>query len=340
MNLLENNAYSQGTVEHSLEIMRQEVQKIKKFLFGLIATGLIFVNVLTMFPNLLRNYHISMIRFVIMAVVVLCIVFVTINYNTKLQRYRALYKEQLVVQVLNEQFTNVFYNYKQGFTESDIKEKAFVRMGNKFHSEDYLRAEYNGVKFARADVRIENETKDNKNNCRYVTYFEGRVYELEFNKKISAGMQICSQNFMYGVLPKYLNKKDKVQTENMNFNNAFEIHANYDAEAFYVLTPHMMEHIMELSRRFTSLCMNIVGNKMVLAVNSSLDALEPPTNTPINYQAEKNRILAELTEIIAIIDELNLADRTFADSGYDELNSHIPQEDEKTLEDMFLGNIG
>lgn len=340
MNLMDNSSYSEGTVECSLELMRRELQKYKKIVRIIIAIlVMLFVgSKLFYFQVMSGNTFLYLFGIGVIGVIVILILGKKI-YDLD-NRYRHLYKQELVVKVLKEEFDNVIYDYNFGFTESEIRKMEFVEMGNRFKSEDYIRASYKDVNFIRSDVEV--RYVSGGENKRDVTRFKGRVYELEFNKNISAGMQIRTRNFPYSKKPFYLGKNNKVQTENMDFNNIFDVFATNDMAAFYVLTPHMMERIMRLSSSFNSICINILGNKMILAANSMLDGLEPPTSVAIDYDKEKKRILGELTEIMAIIEELGLDDKTFADSIYNSLDSRMEEKpvDDKTLQDMFLGNIG
>lgn len=316
MDVTEKGSYSEESVESILEVMRQKINRIKKFMgigFGTIILGFIFTWIFAFVNRSSVPITILIVFMSIGSVIAVIEVILGINLFRSMSSYRKLYKQELVVKVLKEEFNNVFYDFNRGFTAEEIKEMAFVRMGNTFRSEDYLRAEYNGVNFVRSDVVIEHEKGKGDEGSNYVTYFKGRVYELEFNKNISTGLQIRSHNFENAEMPQYLKDSNKIQTENMNFNNMFKVYTVNDETAFYVLTPHMMEHIMAMSSSFNSICINIIGNRMILAVNSSLDSLEPPVKQPIDYQHEKKRILAELTEIRAIIDELELFDKTFAE---------------------------
>ena len=340
MNLMDNSSYSEGTVEHSLELMRKELQKYKNIVgIALAIVGMLWVgSYLFYFQVMSSGMYLYMFGIACVCIMVAAIFWKKASDLKK--RYRHLYKQELVVKVLNEEFDNVIYDYNLGFTEREIREMEFVGMGNRFKSEDYLKASYKDVNFIRSDVEV--RYVSNGKNKRDVTHFKGRVYELEFNKNISAGMQIRTHNFPYPKKPFYLGKDDKVQTENMGFNKIFDVFATNDMAAFYVLTPHMMERIMRLSSSFKSICINIIGNKMILAANSMLDGLEPPTSVAIDYNKEKKRILGELTEIMAIIEELGLDDKTFAESIYNSLDSRMEEKtvDNRTVENMISGNIG
>lgn len=264
--------------------------------------------------------------------------------NAMEKRYKNLYKDNFVLAVLNEQFDNVSYNWEKGYTREEIKQKSIIEDGSYFKSEDYLEAEYNGVKFTRADLEIERKTDD-----KTIKIFSGRFYEIDFNKKILDDLRIREKNFKYAVMPKYLDKK-VIETENVEFNEKFEVRALDTKSAFYVLTPQMMEYILEIRRKFKSIYISIEGTKMYIAIKSSIDSFEISTKDVIDFEKEKKKILGELEEIKLIIDELNLSDRKFVegyaesdvDRRYSDLEMEIANKDvvQKSMEEMFLGDIG
>ena len=67
-------------------------------------------------------------------------------------------------------------------------------MGNTFYSEDYIRANYQGVDFEMAQVSVrEVDNSDNKTTS--VTYFDGRMLVFDFPDKIVSSVLIYSNKF-------------------------------------------------------------------------------------------------------------------------------------------------
>lgn len=227
----------------------------------------------------------------------------------KRKEFTKIYKENFVIAVLEEKLENVEYNWLSGFTKEEIKQKGFVYMGAGFYSEDCLNAEYKGVKFKRADVSIKNSNTDKE------FIFRGQVYEIDFNKEILTGMQILGKNFSYSETPGYLRKCKVIETESVNFNEKFEIRALDTQEAFYVLTPQMMEYILKLNENYDSMCIIIEGTKMTLAANTGMDSFEVyDLKDSVNYETAKNEIIGEIDSIKLIIDELRIDDRKYVEN--------------------------
>lgn len=101
-------------------------------------------------------------------------------------------------------------------------------------------------------------------------------------------------------------KQNIVWLENVEFNRKFKIFAHTQQEVFYVLTPQMMERILKIYERFDDMCISIMGSRMILAINSSLNGLEPQLKKRVEYEAERRRLLEELQEIVDVIEGLEL----------------------------------
>lgn len=324
-------------LEYELEKKRKEAYTISTVSKMVI----VFVIIIILYSNILITSLGGLaVVFQMLSVLVAIIVF-SIN-SKKVKEYKLLYKRTIVDSVLKEQFDNVIYNGNKGFSNNEIREMNLIQMGNRFSSEDYISANYEGVNFVRSDVVIKHETSSGKHHYT-VTYFRGRVYRLQFNKPISAGMQIKSNNFNYGVKPAYLNKNSRIETESEEFNDRFSIYTSSDQAAFYILTPQMMEKFMKFLSMFKSVNVNIIGNQMLIAVNSDLDSLEPTMNKPMIYSYERDKLMRELNEIKQIMELFNLKDDTYKNSNYKSFGQVEKPKREFTdeeINDMFMGNIG
>lgn len=76
------------------------------------------------------------------------------------ESYRDQYKEAFVPMVLKEMLDQANYTWVKGFTEGDVMSSGLVKMGNQFHSEDYIFGMYKGVQFQQADVHVQRVYQD------------------------------------------------------------------------------------------------------------------------------------------------------------------------------------
>lgn len=234
---------------------------------------------------------------------------------------KQIYKETFVAGTLSEMFDDVEYLWEQGFKREDMKHFALVTPGDSLHSEDLLRGSYKGIHFEQADVRI-THTSGGKHRHTYV-HFDGRMFAFDFPLDI-ASVQIFSSNFGYPApSPKKLaeqkmnvytswgntgiKKEERIELENVEFNRQFDVRASREHDAFYVLTPHMMEKIQNVHRKYGNVALHFDGQKVYMGFNTSNDAFDMNPNTKkVYYPEEKEKVRKEAEVIIEIIDALDL----------------------------------
>ena len=110
---------------------------------------------------------------------------------------------------------------------------------------DYIKASYRGVGLELCDLMLEEEvretTTDSDGNSTSDTsnkiVFVGQWLILDFHKELSADL---------GVFEGLRKRYDQIETENAEFNKRYGISCDSVHDAFYILTPNMMEHIMAM----------------------------------------------------------------------------------------------
>lgn len=236
-------------------------------------------------------------------------------YSPNRKKYVANYKESIVQTLFREQFDHVNYLPGKGFSKNFIKETGFMMLGNRYSSEDMVLAQYKNIPFTRCDVTIQDHRSNGKSSYT-VTYFQGRWITLKCNKQFSTDVQIIQKGFSYSdrkrksFLFRSEDRRHKVEFENEAFNSKFECYCQTDQDAFYLITPQIMEKLMQYSLVADGkLMLGFRNNIIHLAINSNKDALEPHIWGALTYQ---NDILPVKKEINIITDFINLLslDRT------------------------------
>lgn len=224
--------------------------------------------------------------------------------NGKRKRLKFLYKETFVRQLLNQHFQDVYYNWEQGMDQNLIKASGVCRLGNRFHSEDYLNAVYHGIRFQQADVTIQYHTSSGKSS-HTTTYFQGRMFCFENPAKMSMAVQVHSRNFLYAGEPGGSIKREKLQMESVNFNKEFTVRAQSNHDAFYILTPQMMERLTALKQKYGSITVVFDRGYVMVGLNSRMDSFDANLSKPIDYQTEVMRMRADVAVIEELIQMLN-----------------------------------
>ena len=251
--------------------------------------------------SIFRSGGLSLVGFMVGIAMMLGGVFLTRKIN---KQFKAVYKQTFVEKPLQKNFGSVVYLWDMGFTREKVHAIGLVRMGNRFQSEDYISAIYENVKFEISDVTVKHHTSSGKHS-RTVTYFKGRMMIFDFPEKFVTSLRIYSSNFQYrgdATLFTY-NTAQKVSMEDVEFNQLFDVYSDNSLDAFYVLTPHFMNKLKDLLRRYGNLAIHVAGNQMVFAFNErQSNAFDASSMTKkISYPEEMAKIQRDIDDIKDII---------------------------------------
>ncbi|MBO4324987.1 MAG: DUF3137 domain-containing protein [Lachnospiraceae bacterium] len=247
------------------------------------------------------------------------IVAIVLIYKKKVSRYRkeyrSYYKDVFVKKLILQAIPDAVYDPAQGFPKAVISGTGLMAMGNVYSSEDYIRGTYNGVSFERADVLIEDESTDSEGHTTTTTYLHGRWMIFESNKSFQGDLQIIQKGFSYanrrkGFFTKKADRRHVFKTEDESFNKEFQCLCQDEGEAFYLLTPGVMQGLLRLAQAMDGKIMvGFVDNKMHVAVNSKKDSLEPPWRTITND--DLNEVTREINAITSFVVSMNLDRKIF-----------------------------
>ncbi|SEQ03060.1 Protein of unknown function [Lachnospiraceae bacterium NE2001] len=181
------------------------------------------------------------------------------------EAYQKLYKELFAEEPLRANFENVFYAWRTGFDEPTVKSFQLCEMGNRFKSEDYLRATYKGINFEMSDVTVQYHSSNGKSSST-VTYFRGRMFAFDCPANLYSSTRIYSRRFHYRGRNN-TQKDQKVEMESVRFNEEFDIYSNNPHDVFYLLTPQYMEYMETMLRKYPELSIHFNGNKLLIGIN-------------------------------------------------------------------------
>ena len=191
-------------------------------------------------------------------------------------------------------------------------------MGDRYSSNDYISGKYKNINVIQADVHIEeeHETTDSDGNTTttWVTIFMGRWMIFDFNKIFKANIQVCQKGFGNSKLSNWGSKTKykKVMMEDQVFNNIFRTYAQDEHDAFYILTPSLMEKIKKLVNNISGkLLFCFVDNKLHIGIQNNKDSFEHGIFTKINEEKVTNDISQDIKMITNFVDELSLDNDLF-----------------------------
>ncbi len=221
------------------------------------------------------------------------------------KKFKIQYKKIFVEKQLRDNFKNVIYDWSTGFSENQVASFGLCDIGNRFRSEDYLRAEYEGINFEQSDVTVQ-DVRSNGRSTYTVTYFKGRMITFDFPEKFVSSVQIFSEQFKHRGRPFGNMRPQKVEMESVQFNKKFDVLALVPHDAFYLLTPHFMEKIEGLSRKYGSIALHIAGNRVFMGFNEPTHNAFDVDNMikEISYPEQMEAVKKDIDDIKNIIEIL------------------------------------
>ena len=177
---------------------------------------------------------------------------------------------------------------------------------------DHIKAVYNGLNIELGDIELIDETEDTdietgQTETSRNTQFKGQWLTCDFGKELSGEVYISEWT-----------KKDRrsmksnVTMDNEQFSKRFCVRADNPQEAYYLLTPHMMEYIITMADKSGgTVYMSFMRNgKMHVAVKTGRDFFELGKNNA-DVGKLRQKFLGELRWFTDIVDTLRVEDTLY-----------------------------
>ncbi len=248
--------------------------------------------------------------FLVLLPIIFVKIILAVTTRKELEQYKKAYKGYFVGRELAKNFTEIRYQHEAGLDKTVLSGTGLIDTGDRYFSNDLTTGKYKNVKFVQADVHIEEEYKDNEGDTHYRTIFKGRFMIFELPKKFESRMMLSfAGEPVDGINRKTGKVMRRIETESVEFNKTFLVHAEDGMEALYILTPDFMERVQELGRLHNNqVSVYFVDNKMIVGINDGDDVFEPPSpDRPLDEKAEATRIAGEINLVTNIVDNLKLS---------------------------------
>jgi hypothetical protein len=164
------------------------------------------------------------------------------------KKYNALFKEQLVASELSKVFHNITYEPSRTFDVREIASLGFFAPPDAWQGNDYIEAEYRGVRFRQSDLTLqkvilreeeiggttnERETREN--------IFRGIGMAFDFSDEFKGEVQVVGRDFAGRRVAR--DGWQRVETELAVFNDTYQVYAPDPVAAMTTLAPRMIEGI-------------------------------------------------------------------------------------------------
>lgn len=176
---------------------------------------------------------------------------------------------------------------------------------------DHIKAVYHGVNVELGDIELidESEVTDEEGRTERTrnTQFKGQWLTCDFGKELAGEVYISERT-----KKTRRSLKSNVTMDNEQFDKRFCVRADDPREAYYLLTPHMMEYITAMADKSggTVYLSFLRSGKLHVAVQTGRDFFElGKTNT--DAETLRRKFLGELRWFTDIVDTLRVEDTIY-----------------------------
>ena len=176
---------------------------------------------------------------------------------------------------------------------------------------DHIKAVYNGLNIELGDIGLIDESEvtdeEGRTETTRITQFKGQWLTCDFGKELAGEVYISERTQK---TRKRL--KSNVTMDNEQFGKRFCVRADDPQEAYYILTPHMMEYITAMADKSggTVYISFLRGGKMHAAVQTGRDFFELGKSNA-DMEQLRRKYLGELRWFTDIVDTLRVEDTLY-----------------------------
>ena len=205
--------------------------------------------------------------------------------------------------VLADVFELAEYSPVGFISQDEIEGTALIDYNwNSCLGSDFIRGNYRGVSFRLSDIRLVQQDSDPDGSQSIRTVFKGQWLIIELNRSLEGTLRLRERKV------EGKGMKSDLETENVVFNRKYQILTTDPHTAFYILTPHFMEYIVNMDIQANARTfMSFTGDRVHIAFDNGRDLFE--TNEKeilrgMNVSQLREQMGREVSYMTALIDEL------------------------------------
>ena len=243
-------------------------------------------------------------------VVISVIIFITC-INNKSKIFSSFYKEEVVDEIIHAFCPNATYSPNDGVGEDLFRNSGLFTSPDRYHAEDLIEGCLDKTSFICSEVHAEERrARSTKNGVQYYweDIFKGFLFIADFHKEFQGETTILRNSFF-----KVKMGASRVKMENPDFEKVFDVFSTNQIEARYLITPSMMERMLELDSNFKKgVTISFRNSTILVAIPDSKNRFEADVWSSLNDMSILKSDFSVLQSLLDIVEELNLNTRIWS----------------------------
>ena len=234
--------------------------------------------------------------------------------------YKSRFKHEIIGAALSSIDQNLTIAPNDGIEEGEFNfSQLFTQEPDRYYTEDLITGKIDKTAFYFAEVHAEYKTETHGKNGKQTHWHDilkGIVFTADFNKHFNGITVVRPKDFGSSLGAWFAKKvyafgnKNVVELENDGFNKNFVVYSTDQIEARYILTPALMERILDLnSRSAYTVSLSFIDSRTYIAFPLDHNYFEAPVFKSLLRPNLLENDMAILDFMYDIIRELDLNTR-------------------------------
>lgn len=244
-----------------------------------------------------------------------------IDYGKKRTTYKILFKEKVIaamVKLIDEKLT---YSPSSSISTDEYTASGIFRDRiDRYSGDDLVEGKLGStaVKFSEVHHQEKQVTVDSKGHRHesWITIFKGIFFIADFNKNFNGSTFVLPDagNTFLGIgrlFEKWtMGRGELVKLENPDFEKLFTVYGTDQVEARYILSPAMMERLVQFRQKAASrLHLSFIHSNVCIAISLSKALFEPNVFSSGIQRDYLQEYFNYMDLVTGIVDDLNLNTR-------------------------------
>ncbi len=306
-----------------------EPKRKKKNLLVIFMLSCFLIPIVAIFIGMFSSQYVAVIVVCGFLLAIVAFIISAVMLEKAHKEYEYEYKQLISKHVLNLCFDGARYEPLRGFTPKEFRDAHLIqwRNGFRYASEDMITGEYEGVEFKQSDVWIVHDSGGDHN--RTVEDVNGRLMQFHYKKAIASPILIVTATHN-ALLETGLSK---VEMEDVDFNEKFEVYSEDGQSVYYLLTPPFMEYLKELLKLDRNFYISFDGENLYILRSGKGGIFRAPSGK-LDIHAEVEQSKKELNEIVKVIEILQLENKVMQEKIIKEATGHTSEQEKDSLEEI------
>ncbi|AEA46030.1 DUF3137 domain-containing protein [Fluviicola taffensis] len=249
-------------------------------------------------------------------------IFLGTSYSRFYKYFKEQFKGKVIPTVVKFVDERLHYEPNKELIDKYTESRIFSQRYDRYKAEDTISGKFDLTDFAFGEIHTEYKTvtrdKNGNRQEHWHTIFKGMLFVSDFHKNFN-GETIIDVDYMerfFGRIGRRFQKWNPSRTgnlvklENPEFENKFAVYSTDEQECRYILTPSMMERLVEMGNKIHfKVAISFRNNQVYIAVFNNMDLFEPSVFGSLLKEEDYRIIITMMKLMTGIIEDLNLNTR-------------------------------